>query len=165
MNEKETENLSENKPEVITENVTIEAIGEPSEPAEEDPKDTEEDGGQTENEETPSDEAAQNKESPAPTEEAATPLTDAECRHILSNPMFYSYAKGRSGSVEELIAGFHEMMSLGGASSYPAEMKATPASRPAKADFALSERQKSIARDAGMSYREYYSFLKTMRTR
>lgn len=91
-------------------------------------------------------------------------ISDAQCRRILSNPMFYAYAKGRAESIAELISGFSEMISLDGGAAIPTEMRATPEPKAAVAEFALSERQKNIARDAGMSYREYYSFLKSMRS-
>lgn len=91
-------------------------------------------------------------------------ISDAQCRRILSNPMFYAYAKGRAESIAELISGFSEMISLDGGAAIPTEMRATPEPKAAAAEFALSERQKNIARDAGMSYREYYSFLKSMRS-
>lgn len=91
-------------------------------------------------------------------------ISDAQCRRILSNPMFYAYAKGRAESISELISGFSEMISIDGGAAIPTEMRATPEPKAAAAEFALSERQKNIARDAGMSYREYYSFLKSMRS-
>lgn len=93
-------------------------------------------------------------------------LTDAEKRRLLANPMFLTFASGKAQGLDELIADFHKMLSLNGdAPKVSARSRATPSPSAASPDYALSERQRRIARDAGMSYREYYGFLKNMKTK
>ncbi len=93
-------------------------------------------------------------------------LTEAEKRRILANPMFLTFAKGKAQSLDELISDFSKMLSLGGEEPIiSVKSRATPSPSAASPDYALSERQRRIARDAGMSYREYYGFLKNMKTK
>ncbi|MBO4353649.1 MAG: hypothetical protein J5860_01780 [Clostridia bacterium] len=98
--------------------------------------------------------------------EETVALTDAEKRRILANPMFLTFASGKAQGLDELISDFHKMISLGGdVPKVSARSRATPSPSAASPDYALSERQRRIARDAGMSYREYYGFLKNMKTK
>lgn len=92
-------------------------------------------------------------------------LTDEECRRILSNPMFYTFAKGKAMSLDEMISEFSEMMALGAEQKLTPMARTTPVQGVSSPDYALSERQRRIARDAGMSYREYFKYLKTMKTK
>lgn len=88
-------------------------------------------------------------------------LDDARIAELLANPMFIRFARGRSGGLETVCREFEEMLALGGKASAPRmaapiAAKIVPASSSATPDVALSERQRAIARTAGMSYREYY---------
>lgn len=92
-------------------------------------------------------------------------LSDGEKRAVLANPMFLTFAKGKSQPLDELISDFSYMMSVGGAEPKISKAaKVTPSAGMIGAEYALSERQRRIARDAGMSYREYYNYLKTMKS-
>jgi len=96
----------------------------------------------------------------------AEELTDAEKRRVLANPMFLTFAKGKTQGLEELISDFSKMLSLSGEEPMiSVKSRATPSPSASSPDYALSERQRRIARDAGMSYREYYGFLKNMKTK
>lgn len=85
----------------------------------------------------------------------------------LSNPMFAFFARGRSGSVEETVREFEKMITAGKQSlTEEMLMKMTPgAVESAGGGSALSERQRKIARDAGMSYREYYEIIRSIPTK
>ena len=98
-------------------------------------------------------------------EDEPSSLTDEQRRRILANPMFYTFAKGKAMSLDELISEFSEMLALGGEQKLTPMARTTPTSGVSSPDYALSERQRRIARDAGMSYREYYKYLKTMKTK
>ena len=98
-------------------------------------------------------------------EDEPSSLTDEQRRRILANPMFYTFAKGKAMSLDELISEFSEMLALGGERKLTPMARTTPTSGVSSPDYALSERQRRIARDAGMSYREYYTYLKTMKTK
>ena len=84
----------------------------------------------------------------------------------LANPMFAVFARGRSGGIEEAVRDFEKMLSAGrGALSEEELMKMTPGAGFAAGSVALSERQRKIARDAGMSYREYYEIIRSIPTK
>ena len=80
---------------------------------------------------------------------------------VLSHPMFAHFARGRRGNIEDICRDFREMLSAmpkSGVSDLTAKM--TPSvSANAAPDLALTERQRMIARAAGMSYREYYALV------
>ena len=76
-------------------------------------------------------------------------LSDMRMAELLANPMFIHFARGRSGSLEEMCRDFHRMLSAGGSLHMPAS-------------DAASERQRALARAAGMSYREYYELASTI---
>ena len=82
----------------------------------------------------------------------------------LANPMFAFFARGRAESAEILAQEFEKMLAAGKSTlSEEALMKMTPsAGFSAVGGVALSERQRKIARDAGMSYREYYEIIRTI---
>jgi hypothetical protein len=84
----------------------------------------------------------------------------------LANPMFAVFAKGRSGSIEDAVRDFENMLTAGRSSLSEEElMKMTPGAVSALGGIALSERQREIARMAGMSYREYYEIIRTIPTK
>jgi beta-lactamase superfamily II metal-dependent hydrolase len=84
----------------------------------------------------------------------------------LANPMFALFARGRSGGIEEGVRDFEKML-MDGRSTLTEEeiMKMTPGACGSYLGNALSERQRKIARDAGMSYREYYEIIRTIPTK
>lgn len=97
-------------------------------------------------------------------EEETVPLSDEARRRAVCDPMFPTFAKGKDQPLDELISDFIKMTSLGEGELRLSPMTlATPSGAAASPDYALSERQRKIAQSAGMSYREYYNFLKTMK--
>lgn len=91
-------------------------------------------------------------------------LTDEDRLSAVTDPMFPTFAKGKHQKLDELISDFIKMTSLGAAAPKVSPMALqTPRGSFASADYALSERQRKIAESAGMSYREYYNFLKSMK--
>ena len=80
--------------------------------------------------------------------------------------MFAVFARGRSGSIEEAVRDFENMLAAGRNSLSEEElMKMTPGACSAASGAVLSERQRKIARDAGMSYREYYEIIRSIPTK
>lgn len=93
------------------------------------------------------------------------PETDAETfARTLANPMFAVFAKGRSTDINTAVRDFLSMMEAGRSLlNEEAILRMTPHSGFSGADsIALTERQRKIARDAGMSYREYYEHIRTL---
>ena len=100
-------------------------------------------------------------------DENQTPSADIadECAElyadVLSHPMFVHFAKDKKGDLDTICRDFRLM--LGAASSSVSSditAKITPCvSHNASPDLALTERQRMIARAAGMSYREYYTLV------
>ena len=81
---------------------------------------------------------------------------------VLSHPMFAHFAKDKKGDIETICRDFRSMLTC--ASSLSSDIlltsKMTPCvSQNATPDLALTERQRMIARAAGMSYREYYTLV------
>ena len=88
-------------------------------------------------------------------------MSDDETETLASHPMFPRFARGRKGSFHEILVAFREMLQVSSRMD-PSETltaKMTPAATQAVSDVALTERQRAIARAAGMSYREYYHIL------
>ena len=84
----------------------------------------------------------------------------------LANPMFALFARGRSGSIEEAVRDFEKMISAGRSTLTEDElMKMTPGAVGFAGGNALTERQRRLAREAGMSYREYYEVIRTIPTK
>ena len=84
----------------------------------------------------------------------------------LANPMFALFARGRSGGIEEAVRDFEKMLSAGRSTLSEDElMKMTPGATGSYGANVLSERQRRIAREAGMSYREYYDIIRTIPTK
>ena len=102
-----------------------------------------------------------------PEGEAAQAISAEDFARVLANPMFAFFARGRAESAEILAQEFENMLAAGKSTlSEEALMKMTPsAGFSAVGGVALSERQRKIARDAGMSYREYYEIIRTIPTR
>lgn len=88
-------------------------------------------------------------------------MSDDEAEELASHPMFPRFARGRQGSFHEILVAFREMLHVS-CRMDPTETlaaKMTPTATQAVSDVALTERQRAIARAAGMSYREYYHIL------
>lgn len=91
-------------------------------------------------------------------------ISDEEKRAALRDPMFLMFAKGRTQGIDEIISDFCAMLRAAGREErISVKARMTPTSGAVSPEYALSERQRRIARDAGMSYREYYGFLKSMK--
>lgn len=91
-------------------------------------------------------------------------ISDEEFSRALKNPMFPMFSRGRNESVEQSVRNFCKMIAAGKNSvSEEDRIRMTPYSGyGVVSDIALSERQKKIAREAGMSYREYYEIIKSL---
>lgn len=91
-------------------------------------------------------------------------ISDEEFSRALKNPMFPMFSRGRNESVEQSVRNFCKMIDAGKNSvSEEDRIRMTPYSGyGVVSDIALSERQKKIAREAGMSYREYYEIIKSL---
>lgn len=91
-------------------------------------------------------------------------ISDEEFSRALKNPMFPMFSRGRNESVEQSVRNFFKMIAAGKNSvSEEDRIRMTPYSGyGVVSDIALSERQKKIAREAGMSYREYYEIIKSL---
>ena len=86
---------------------------------------------------------------------------------LSSHPLFERFAKGKSGSREEIFSDFREMLALIDDEKQKKDAAIgammTPPARCAIPDVALSERQKMIARAAGMTYQEYFELYGTVK--
>lgn len=103
----------------------------------------------------------ESKEAEASQEGEPAVMNDDETETLASHPMFPRFARGRKGSFHEILVAFREMLQVSSRMD-PSETltaKMTPAATQAVSDVALTERQRAIARAAGMSYREYYHIL------
>ncbi|MGN1096100.1 MAG: hypothetical protein ACI4QR_06895 [Eubacteriales bacterium] len=99
-----------------------------------------------------------------PYTESEEQISSEEFSRVLQNPMFAFFARGRRGSIDEAVRDFSKMLSAGRNSISEEDLqKMTPGvSFGAFSEIALSERQRRIAREAGMSYREYYNMLSSI---
>lgn len=83
-----------------------------------------------------------------------------ELQALSSHPLYERFAKGKSGSETQILTDFREMLALMDEKKENRDAAIgammTPPARSAVPDVALSERQKTIARAAGMTYQEYY---------
>ena len=125
-----------------------------------------------ENEALPENAAETEEESQdEPAEETADNGTDEEMSteafaKTLANPMFALFARGRSGGIEEAVRDFEKMLAAGRSTLTDEElMKMTPGAVGSFLGNSLSEQQRRIAREAGMSYREYYEIIRTIPTK
>ena len=96
--------------------------------------------------------------------ETPSDISDDDFSRALKNPMFPMFSRGRNESVEQSVRNFCKMIAAGKNSvSEEDRIRMTPYSGyGVVSDIALSERQKKIAREAGMSYREYYEIIKSL---
>ncbi len=79
---------------------------------------------------------------------------------VLSHPMFAHFAKDKKGDLDTICRDFRAMLLSAPSPAYDISAKITPCvSQNASPDLALTERQRMIARAAGMSYREYYTLV------
>lgn len=90
-----------------------------------------------------------------------------ESEGLSSHPLFERFAKDKSGSREEILSDFREMLTLLDDEKQKKDAAIgammTPPARCAIPDVALSERQKMIARAAGMTYQEYFELYGTVK--
>ena len=86
---------------------------------------------------------------------------------VLSHPMFAHFAKGRRGNIEDICRDFKQMLSFMPKNDIiDISAKMTPSvSANASPDLALTERQRMIARAAGISYSEYYTLVNDIPTK
>ncbi|MBQ8497150.1 MAG: hypothetical protein IJ489_06845 [Clostridia bacterium] len=106
-------------------------------------------------------EDVENKDTPEQ-EQTETELAASEsAEDALSHPMFAHFAKGKRGNIEDICRDFKNMLSAMPKNDiHNITAKMTPSvSANAAPDLALTERQRMIARAAGMSYREYYTLV------
>lgn len=97
-------------------------------------------------------------------EREALSISDEEKRAALRDPMFFAFANGKDGKMDDIISDFCLMLRDGGREErISSAARITPTCGAISPEYALSERQRRIARDAGMSCREYYGFLKSMK--
>ncbi len=91
-------------------------------------------------------------------------ISDEEYARVLKNPMFALFSRGRTGDTESAVRDFKKMLSSAGSGvSEEDRARMAPSSGyGALRDFGLSERQRKIARDAGMSYREYHALISSI---
>ncbi len=143
----------------MEENEKIDTVTEEAEAPEEIPEETQEEIPEEAPEEAPEEQAETPENAETAPEEA--PLSAEDFARVLANPMFVFFARGRGESAEKLAREFEKMLMAGrSAVSEDDMMKMTPSAGFAAAGgVALSERQRKIARDAGMSYREYYEII------
>lgn len=82
-----------------------------------------------------------------------------------ANPMFAHFARGRRDGIAKICRDFEAMLAAGGYSDcgdVGMTAKMTPSVGAATPDVALSDRQRELARAAGMSYREYYELIRAL---
>ena len=115
-----------------------------------------EDAGENKNDE--------NAEENASETENASEIDSQVFAATLSNPMFAVFARGRNTDIDTAVRDFLFMLKEGrDLIREEVIMRMTPHAGFAGADgIALTERQRKIARDAGMSYREYYDIIRAL---
>ena len=92
-----------------------------------------------------------------------TDLSAEDFAMILKNPMFAVFARGRKGDIMSAARDFSYMLEMGrGELSEYDRMKMTPSAGAGLAGVSLSEGQRKLARDAGMSYAEYYDLIRAI---
>ena len=98
-----------------------------------------------------------------PSENTAS-ITEEETRTVVTNPMFALFARGKSQPFDEICRDFIKMTA--GARNAGSRRMVTPAGSSAvNRDVALSDRQRKLAREYGMSYREYYELINGIPTK
>ena len=99
--------------------------------------------------------------------DAPLEAAQADSEEISLHPLFERFAKDKGGSREEILSDFREMLTLLNDEKQKKDAAigamVTPPARCAIPDVALSERQKMIARAAGMTYQEYFELYGTVK--
>ena len=86
------------------------------------------------------------------------PLSEEETRAVVTNPMFALFARGTSQTFDEICRDFMKMTA--GTRNAGSRRMVTPSGSSAvNRDVALSDKQRKLAREYGMSYREYYELI------
>lgn len=96
--------------------------------------------------------------------ERAERLSEEDIRAAVANPMFALFARGKNQPFDEICRDFLRMT----VSTHDAGSRrmVTPAGSSAvNRDVALSDRQRKLAREYGMSYREYYDLINGIPTK
>lgn len=97
--------------------------------------------------------------------EVQTEISDADMRRIISDPMFICFAKGKTQDIASLCRDFCTMLAQGENAMEKSNLsesvlaRVTPGGGNYGAGVVLTERQRALARSAGMSYREYYDLI------
>ena len=92
-------------------------------------------------------------------------ISDADMRRIIADPMFICFARGKTQDITSLCRDFCFMLSqgenIGEKSNLSSSvlMRVTPGGGAYGGGVVLTERQRALARSAGMSYREYYDLI------
>ncbi len=87
-----------------------------------------------------------------------SPLSEEETRAVVTNPMFALFARGKSQTFDEICRDFMKMTA--GTRNAGSRRMVTPSGSSAvNRDVALSDKQRKLAREYGMSYREYYELI------
>lgn len=97
--------------------------------------------------------------------EVQTEISDADIRRIIADPMFVCFAKGKTQDIASLSRDFCTMLAQGENAMEKSNLsesvlaRVTPGGGNYGAGVVLTERQRALARSAGMSYREYYDLI------
>ena len=97
--------------------------------------------------------------------EMQTEISDADMRRIIADPMFVCFAKGKTQDIASLCRDFCTMLAQGENAMEKSNLsesvlaRVTPGGGNYGAGVVLTERQRALARSAGMSYREYYDLI------
>lgn len=97
--------------------------------------------------------------------EVQTEISDADMRRIIADPMFVCFAKGKTQDIASLCRDFCTMLAQGENAMEKSNLsesvlaRVTPGGGNYGAGVVLTERQRALARSAGMSYREYYDLI------
>ena len=119
--------------------------------------------GEEENPETGGQAQPEAEQGGAP--EVQTEISDADMRRIIADPMFVCFAKGKTQDIASLCRDFCTMLAQGENAMEKSNLsdsvlaRVTPGGGNYGAGVVLTERQRALARSAGMSYREYYDLI------
>lgn len=92
-------------------------------------------------------------------------ISDADIRRIIADPMFVCFAKGKTQDITSLCRDFCTMLAQGENAMEKSNLsesvlaRVTPGGGNYGGGVVLTERQRALARSAGMSYREYYDLI------
>ncbi|MBQ9510221.1 MAG: hypothetical protein IJR55_00745 [Clostridia bacterium] len=97
---------------------------------------------------------------------ALAEISNSDMRRIMADPMFICFAKGKNSDIETLCRDFCQMIACGENARAKSNldssvlMRVTPyAEGTIRSGVILTERQRMLAREAGMTYREYYELI------